>query len=63
MWACTLSVSEILNFTGTSLEPSQFTRAASERIIAAHMNKHPITSKLDYVGFINLVLAIENKST
>lgn len=59
----TLSVEEMLAFTGTSLEPAQFTRAACERIIQTHMSNSAITNELDYVGFINLVLAIEHKST
>jgi hypothetical protein len=60
--AGTLSISELMNFTGTSVEPAQFTRSACERIIQVHM-PHSAIQELDFNGFVNLVLAIENKAS
>lgn len=51
-----------MNFTGTSVEPAQFTRSACERIIQVHM-PHSSVQELDFNGFVNLVLAIENKTS
>ena len=56
-----LSVCEMLQFSGTPDEPAQLTRVALERIFEANITHSEL--EMDYKAFLDLCLAIENKTT
>jgi len=56
-----LTVDEMMQFTGTSDEPAQLTRIALERIFEVNITYAPF--EMDYKAFLDLCLAIENKTT
>ena len=56
-----LSVDDMLQFPGTPDEAAQLTRIALERIFEANVAYSPL--EMDYKTFLDLCLAIENKTT
>lgn len=58
----TLSSAELLHFTGSSQHRHvQFTSLAVDRLIEVHVKYSPPT-ELDFKGFVDLLLAIDNKT-
>jgi len=56
-----LSIDDMLQFPGTPDEPAQLTRVALERIFEANITYSPL--EMDYKAFLDLCLAIENKTS
>ena len=58
----TLNVDEVMDFPGTQICKAQFTRRGSMAILEANRRNTGL-DELDYLGFINLALVIENRSS
>lgn len=56
-----LNADELAEFSGTNSEPSTLTFTCCKRILETHVTNE--TRELDFVGFLNLVLALENKTS
>lgn len=65
----TLNIDELYDFAGTKAVTSQLTRTACEQIIRQHnlttnnSSNRSDFSEIDYIGFINLVYALESSKS
>ena len=56
-----LSIDELMHFTGNKTQPVQLTHTAVSRLFEENITYSPM--ELDYKGFLDLMLALENRST